>query len=188
MRRLVVLPLLTLVLACSYNPLVEPELADSPDLSVAQKAGGKGNVVKMVPFKMKGNWRFASFGNASICDDVSGTAHIQFIEWEGTATHMGKVTGTNVNCFGPGAPMMRPLLAQGGVIKAANGDVLNVFGDEAVVSVFSDYSFEIGPVNFIGGTGRFENTVGWYVLHGEDVIGAGPATMTGEISSVGSSK
>jgi hypothetical protein len=39
-----------------------------------------------------------------------------------------------------------------------------------------------------GGTGRFENAVGQYRLFGEDAIGAGPFTLEGQISSVGSSK
>ena len=84
--------------------------------------------------------------------------------------------------------MSRPLLAQGGVITAANGDVLNFFSEDPPFSVNLDYSFEIGHVAFVGGAGRFENATGWYQLHGEDAIGAGPFTLTGEISSVGSSK
>jgi len=188
MRKLVFLPLLTLALACNDSTLIEPELAFTPELSVAQARSGQGDVVKMVPFKMKGNWEYASDGNGSICDDVSGTAApIQFIEWEGTATHMGKVTGTNVNCFGPGDPMTRVLLAQGGAFKAANGDVLNAFEAAPTLSIFPDFSFEIGPVNFVGGTGHFENAVGWYHLFAESIFG-GAFTMEGQISSVGSSK
>lgn len=188
MRKLVFLPLLTLVLACNDNTPVGPELALSPEMAVAQAKGGMGDVVKMVPLKIKANWWYATEGNESICDDVSGTAYIQFIGWEGTATHMGKVTGTNVNCFGPGEPMNRELLAHGGAITAANGDVLNIFGTRATLTLFLDYSFEIGPADFAGGTGRFENATGWYQLYGEDAIGAGPGIMVGEISSVGSSK
>jgi hypothetical protein len=176
------------LVACGDNNLVEPEPALSPELSVAHKKGGMGNVVKMVPFKVTANWWYASAGDASICDAVPGTAAIQFIEWEGTATHMGKVTGTNVNCFGPGDPMSRSLLAHTGAITAANGDVLTIFGTRATVTVFPDFSFEIGPADFAGGTGRFENATGWYQLYGEDAIGAGPGKMVGEISSVGSSK
>jgi hypothetical protein len=189
MRRLFLFPLLLFSVACSDNMPVEPEMDLSPELSVATERGGMGDVVKMVPFKLKGDWGYASEGDATICDEVPGTALIQFIEWEGTATHMGKVTGTNVNCFGPGEPMNRPLLAQGGAITAANGDVLKVFGTEATLTIFSDFSFEIGPVDFVpGGTGRFENVTGWYQLHAEDAINAGPFTLEGEISSVGSSK
>ena len=188
MRKLVFLPILALAVACTDTTLVEPELAVSPDLAVAQAKGGMGDVVKMVPLKIKANWWYASEGNESICDDVSGTAYIQFIGWEGTATHMGKVTGTNVNCFGPGDPMSRLLLAHGGAIKAANGDTLNIFGEEAILTINMDYSFEIGPAAFSGGSGRFKNATGWYQLYGEDAIGAGPGKMVGEISSVGSSK
>lgn len=188
MRPLVFLSLLTLAFACTDNTPIEPELSLSPEMSVAQARGGMGDVVEMVPFKVKGTWWYASDGDASICDEVPGTAAIQFIEWEGTATHMGKVTGTNINCLGPGDPMTRPFLAQGGTITAANGDVLMAFGDEVTLSIFPDYSFEIGPVSFVGGTGRFKNATGWYQLYGEDAIGAGPFTLTGEISSVGSSK
>ena len=188
MRRIFFLPLLTVVFACADNAPIGPEMSLSPEMSVAQAKGGMGDVVKMVPFKVKGTWWYASDGDASVCDEVSGTAAIQFIEWEGTATHMGKVTGTNINCLGPGDPMSRPFLAQGGTITAANGDMLIAFDDEVTLTIFPDYSFEIGPVDFVGGTGRFENATGWYQLHGEDAIGAGPFTLTGEISSVGSSK
>ena len=188
MRRLVLLPFLTLVFACADDTPIEVEMSLTPEMAVAQASSGVGDVVKMVPFKLKGTWWYASDGDASVCDQVPGTAAIQFIEWEGTGTHMGKVTGTNVNCLGPGDPMARPFLAQGGAITAAIGDVLIAFSDEVTLAVFPDYSFEIGPVDLTGGTGRFENATGWYQLWGADAIAAGPFTLTGEISSVGSSK
>lgn len=188
MRRLISLPLLTLVLACTENTPIEPETSLYPEMSAVHARGGMGNVVKMVPFKVKGTWWYASDGDASICDAVPGTAAMSFIEWKGTGTHMGRVTGTNTNCYGPGAPMARPFLAQGGAFTAANGDVLIAFGDEPVLSIFPDLSFEIGPVDFSGGTGRFENATGWYDLYGENALGGGAFTLTGEISSVGSSR
>jgi hypothetical protein len=188
MRQLWILPLFALVIGCADSTFVEPDIGTTPNLAAAEGAKGQGNVVKMVPLKMKGTWWYAFEGDESVCDDVPGTATIQFIGFEGNATHLGKVTGTNVNCFGPGDPMSREFLAQGGEFKAANGDVLIPFGTEATLSLFGDYSFEIGPVDFVGGTGRFENATGWYRLYGADAIGAGPFTMIGEISSVGSSK
>lgn len=189
MRRLWILPLLALAIGCADSTLVEPELAGSPDVLAAEKADGKGDVVKMVPLNIKGTWWQAFEGDPSICDDVSGTDYIQYIEWEGNASHMGKVTGANVNCLGPGPQGGRPLLAQGGEFIAANGDVLRVFGERATLTVdLTDFSFEIGPVDFAGGTGRFENATGWYQLYGEDALTGGAFTLVGEISSVGSSK
>jgi len=188
MRRFFFLPLLTALFACAETTPIVPEMSPSPETSVAQAKGRMSDPVKMVPFRLKGVWWYALEGDASICADVPGTAAIQFIEWEGNGTHLGRVTGTNTNCLGPGDPMTRPFLAQGGAITAANGDVLVVFGDEATLSILSDLSFEIGPVNFVGGTGRFENATGWYQLFGEDAVGAGAFTLTGEISSVGSGK
>ena len=188
MRQLWILPLLALAIGCADSALVEPDISATQDLVTSEKGHAQGDVVKMVPLKMKGTWWYAFEGDESVCDDVPGTATIQFIGFEGNATHLGKVTGTNVNCLGPGDPMSREFLAQGGEFKAANGDVLKVFGTEATLSVFPDLSFEIGPVDLAGGTGRFENATGWYRLYGADAIGAGPFTLTGELSSVGSSK
>ena len=51
-------------------------------------------------------------------------------------------------------------------------------------------SYMIGPVLLTGGTGRFENAWGWYLLSGDYSAGPGGGdyTLKGMISSVGSSK
>jgi hypothetical protein len=46
MRKLAFLPLLALAVACTDSTLVEPELAVSPELAMAQAAGGMGDVVR----------------------------------------------------------------------------------------------------------------------------------------------
>ena len=187
MKRALVVPLLLVAgFACTDDSVTSPEVPAAEALGQAPVASARAEV-KTVPFKLQGDWWYAD-GDPSICDGVEGTASVQFIAWEGTATHLGPVSGSGVNCYGPGDPLSRTLLAQIAEFHAANGDALYAFGEEATVLIFPDFSFEIGPVDFNGGTGRFENAVGWYRLYGDDAIGAGPFTLEGEISSVGSAR
>lgn len=195
MRMLVILPLLIVVLACSDRPLVEPESADSPDLSVALKKGGKGKISKLVPLKLKGTWQYGATGNTAPCDDYPGSVP-RFIEFEGTGTHLGRFSGTATNCMDlSGLPEVIRIKSQTTRMVAANGDVLLSQGtadDDPPIGLMLDplVSYSIGPSLITGGTGRFENASGWYMLSGDYSMGpqGGDYSIEGEISSVGSGR
>lgn len=190
MKKLVVLPAVFLILACQdYNPL-RPDLGVPPELAVAPLQGGSGHVVKMVPFKAEGTFWRASEGDASPCAALPGATAV-FLAWEGTGTQLGYHTGTGTNCVRIEADGSRVLLSQTAIFVAANGDLLFTHGsanqDGTGMIVYPDMTWEIGPVPFVGGTGRFENAMGWYHSSGENPMG-GAFAMEGMISSVGSSK
>lgn len=156
---------------------------------MVQAQGGMGDLVKMVPFKMKGTWWNVDEGDPTPCEAFPGSVPLS-LEYEGTASHMGRSTGAVTNCFGPGTPGSRPFLAQSGTTRAANGDLLYAYGTASggtAMIIHADLSFEIGPVPLVGGKGRFANAEGWYHLYGDNIAG-GDFTYVGEISSVGSSK
>jgi hypothetical protein len=193
MRQLWILPLLALAIGCADQTLVEPDLAAAPDVASAQDSHHPGDAVKLVPMKMKGIWWNPETGNAAPCARFSGSFPT-FIEFEGTATHMGRVTGTGTNCLSIHPDLGLIVLSQTAWMTAANGDVLLADGtmdDDPPIGgdLIPGVSFSIGPVLFDGGTGRFENAAGWYTLQG-DYSGdpGGKFTITGMISSVGSSK
>ncbi len=195
MRKLVILPLLTLVLACSDNPLVEPESVDSPDLSVALKKGGGVKAVKLVPLKLKGPWQYGATGDTRPCEDYPGSTPA-FIEFEGTGTHLGRFTGTATNCMDySGLPDVVRIMSQTSRMVAANGDVLfsqGTVNDDPPIELIRDplVSYSIGPSQITGGTGRFENASGWYMLTGDYSMGptGGDFLVKGRISSVGSGR
>jgi len=193
MRKLFFLPLLTFALACSDNTLVELELAVSPELAVAQARGGQGNVVKMVPLKMKGTWAYGATGDESPCEAFPGSV-ATFIEFDGTSTHMGRIIGRATNCMDfSGLPVVA-ILSQTLNAMSANGDLLfgqGTVDDDPPIGLVVDpgVSYMIGPVLLTGGTGRFENASGWYLLSGDYSMGpGGNYTLKGMISSVGSNK
>ena len=190
MRKLFFLPLLTLALACADNTLVEPETAFTPGLSAAEAPSSQGTLVKMVPFSMKGTWWRGSTGAPELCDGIEGSFP-SYPTWEGIATHMGRGTGAATNCLSIQSDGSYFLHLQSATFVAANGDLLFAFGSEAddgtQIIVHDDMSFEIFPVPFVGGTGRFANATGYYHLYGES-LGGGAFTAEGLVSSVGSSK
>jgi len=194
MRKLVFLPLLTLALACSDTPILEPDLDASPDLVVAQKKGGQGDVVKMVPFKAKGTWWNGS-GDEEACEEYEDQypdVYPGFPEWEGTGTHVGRFTGKTINCIEDRVNYR--LISSTQELVAANGDILYLYGteDDGIELVIDwtdpNLSWAILGAKIVGGTGRFDNATGeWFSLSSPSLFG-GPFTIVGEISSVGSSK
>ena len=186
MRKLIAVPALLLILACQDRTPFDPILTAAPDVAVSER----GDLLKMVPFEMKGTWWPTAVGDASPCAPYAG-AIPRFLEWEGTSTHMGLVTGSATNCI-----VIQPngsylLLVHSTKTTAANGDILyargSAAGDGTVLLVHPGLSFEIWPALMVGGTGRFENAEGEYHLYGDNLFG-GTFTMEGWISSVGSSK
>lgn len=173
---------------------VEPEIVLDPEMSLALEKGGMGDVVKMVPLKIKGTWWDGS-GDEDWCEEYEDqypNVYAVFPTWEGTGTHFGRLTGQTVNCIEDN--VFFRLISHYSVLEAANGDMLYVYGSEddgtEMVIDWTDpnLSFEILGAQIIGGTGRFENATGeWFSLSSPSIFG-GPFTVVGEISSVGSSK
>lgn len=187
MRKLILLLPLLLTFACDGGTLIEPEMALSPDVGLTEAAAKNAGVVKMVPFSMTGEWWYGESGPATDCESP---AYEVYPTWEGQATHMGRVTGVATNCMEViGGSYV--LYVQSGAITAANGDILYAHGTAAddgtqIVADLDAGTFEVFPVPFVGGTGRFANATGYYHLTG--TLGGGPFSATGWISSVGSSK
>jgi len=190
MKKLVPVIAIFLILACQDSNPIEPEPEIAADLTVVQANGRMSKVVKLIPFKAHGTWWYPEEGDASSCAQFPD-GEPMFIEWEANATHLGLHSGSATNCFGPGPIPGRPLLSHSSMMVAANGDVLLGFGSAAEdgtgLIIYPDLSFELGPVPFIGGTGRFEGASGWYRVVAEHMLG-GAFIMEGEISTVGSNK
>jgi hypothetical protein len=190
MKRLIAVSAVILILACEDQAPFQPDLVGDPELALAQAAGGQGDLVKAVPFKMKGTWWPTAVGDASPCIPYPG-AIPRFLEWRATSAHMGLVAGFATNCIVIQPDGSYLLLLHATRTVAANGDLLYARGsaadDATVLLVHPDLSFEIWPAPIVGGTGRFENAEGEYHLYGDHLFG-GAFTMEGWISSVGSSK
>ena len=195
MRRLLFVPVLTLLVACSDGNPLQPkgELSltpEQPELIV----GAEQAEAKMVPFKARGTW-WGTPGDATEaeitdCVAVGGTVDV------GTGimnvSHLGRSGYRFLNCWGEVG-----LVYQVGRITAANGDELYFFGPgELGWEVFEvdwvEGTYEIGFVWFTGGTGRFEGASGRFMTSGDAFYGDdgwyGTELWDGMISSVGSSK
>lgn len=195
MRKLLLLPFLIVSVACGDYTPVEPENEVSADLVVATAQGGDRHVVKMVPLKWKGTWWYAETGDPAPCERFSGAVPA-FLEFDGTGTHTGRVTGGGTNCLDVSGYPAIAVFSQTLLAIAANGDEL--YGDGTIndsppmeVTIDPGVSFQVGPVLFTGGTGRFENASGWYMLSGDYSLfegNGGQFTVKGMVSTVGSSK
>jgi hypothetical protein len=188
MRRLILLPLLSLVFACNDNTLTEPELAISPESGLLQAAARDGDAVKMVPYKGKGALMIV--GVVAGCGDDPGLLSVS-VAIEMRATHTGRSNIAMTNCF---TPAMEFIETDTGIITTANGDLIYVYGslaDYGTTHPFhSDGTYEFGPVHFVGGTGRFEGATGkfeaWGVMDESGLTGT--VISEGWISTVGAKK
>jgi hypothetical protein len=191
MRRLLsLLSLATVAVACGDGTSLQPETQDGPDLATVAAARVGPAMAHMAPFKMKGTFTSSVSTDASLCAAYPGAIAI-LIDFGGTSTHLGRIDGMAHNCVMVGSDGSRTLMSQTGTIAAANGDVVYAHGtaaqDGTSVVYAADGSWRLGPVPFTGGTGRFANATGYYVISGPDPLG-GPYRSAGMISSVGSSK
>jgi hypothetical protein len=166
---------------------VVPDLEVATELAVAQAPQGHGNVVKMVPLKVEGTWWWSTEGDHGVCGEGVVTYPLAF---EGTGTHLGRVTGTVTHCCMPDGTFQSHTM----MMVGANGDILYTHGTPAADGtewiLAPDFdSWEILTVPLVGGTGRFQNVTGWYDLSGNGFASmVGSFTLEGMISSVGSSK
>lgn len=167
-------------------------IAVRPKPSVAA-AGGRGDGVHMVPLSTKGTWSEVSTGDPSHCQGFPGSFPV-FNEYEGTSSHLGRVTGASTTCLGIASDGSLVFFAFGGAIRAANGDLLSYYGSAfddppATLTFVPGVSFVFGSLRFVGGTGRFRNAVGRVRLSGDYATGAGGNFVgKGMVSSVGSSE
>jgi hypothetical protein len=193
MKKLIVVPALLLLMACQdHNPLQPaPEL--TPELALAQARGEPGDVVKMVPFRATGTWRLvgADFSGCGGRSDWVTT----FVELVGTGTHLGGFSSVSENCWStPDGGITWVYETQSGAIRASNGSLLYYFASleefGSTHPFYADNTWALGPVHFVGGTGRFAGADGVYSGWGtnnEEKTG-GTFTLEGMISSVGSSR
>jgi hypothetical protein len=189
MRKLFPVPLLILAFACSDKMPVEPELAISTELGLAQTAARNGDAVKMVPFKAKGTVMIV--GMVPECVGDAGLLSVS-VEIRVRATHAGRSVIAMTNCWTPN--MEEFVETETGTITAANGDLLYIHGSAEDYGTthpfYPDGTWEFGPLHFVGGTGRFDGAEGWFDSWGtiDETGTAGTLISEGWISSVGSSK
>jgi len=156
------------VIATSLALLIQSPLAAAP------KKGGP----KLVPFK--GRWVGESLGSTATEDPniVEESA-----EGGGNATHLGKYSMSATS-----SSTLDTLLAGGEhVFTAANGDqVFATFTGEFLVGEDGLIDGEL-DATITGGTGRFENSTGYYTFRvtTDPVTLKSVATFTGKISGPG---
>ena len=151
---------------------------------------------KMAPFRGSGTW-----WDAAEPEPGDGEELVSFITIEGTATHLGRFQGYetfHIKVFWMnGVPVPYAYVKEYGKFTAANGDEMHFegcaeeFGSELIL--FDDFSgFLVKGVHLVGGTGRFENAVGWYdiwVTFSDELDRTtGTWELKGEISTVGSTR
>jgi hypothetical protein len=189
MKKLIVVP--ALLLACQDHNPVQPAPDLTPELALVQAPVGKGNIVKMVPFRDGGTWWYVAEGDPTPCQEFHGAFPV-FVAWEGTGTRLGRFTGSETLCL----DAFGRLVAYSNQWTTANGDQLfgygSILGDPPVQMIYEPgVSWEISGVFFVGGTGRFHRASGSVRYVGDHSLGAnvgGIYTGDGWISTVGSGK
>lgn len=179
MCRIALLPLFVFVFACSDNALVQPQ----DYLAVA----AADHVTKMVPLEGTGTWWVVGFSYGCEGDPdnlvVHGAGELNLL-------HLGVSKWSFSNCTTPG---FDALISQTATVTAANGDELFWYGSADMGNRFSlptPTTWEMGPMWFVGGTGRFEGATGELHAWGETTVDitSGTIEVGGMISSVGSTK
>jgi hypothetical protein len=172
-----------LIFGC--DTIVEPEqtvLETGQAETVTDGDFGK----KMVPFRGSGTYEFAGL------DIVDGVVVLE-VEIEGRATRLGRLEGFETMRFSydPDGPdgLFGDYLSSSSTWIAANGDELHDEGSVEHGSVLQYHEplgtgFSLTGVRIVGGTGRFENAVGWYDIWINHTPGGTSGTweLEGEIS------
>jgi hypothetical protein len=186
MRKLALLPLIALSLACQDTTPVEPDLAYVSGPAQIQTVDRGQRIMVPVPFKATGDWWIVGY-DFTQCEGESGLVSV-FMEAEIRGTHVGRSQMAFSACWD-----VDDFVSTQGTITAANGDVLNFRGsaaeDGTTHPFFPDGTWTLGPVSIIGGTGRFQNAQGEYNGHGTfDGETGGTMVSEGWVSSIGSGK
>ncbi len=198
--RKMLIPLLGLLVvfaACDEFPVRQP-LAPEASLEFHQDAiqdaePALAKAGNMVPFKGKGTWQAVEF----IFPDPDVMEMEIVVEFEGTATHLGRFqavwTGRYIFILVDDAPVPTEYLSHSDMYTAANGDKLYGVGsvDEGTEHFPDDdgIGFLLTGIDIVGGTGRFEGAEGCYELLTIATVGfpfpGGTWELEGEISRPG---
>lgn len=186
MRPITAFAALFLVLGCQDRYPLAPDLEVGPELDLAAAAQARGDRVKMVPLKLKGTFWVEYFG-PGFCEGSADNFRMVF-PLQGTGTHLGRFTGSGVNCYSPTGEF----LSQATTMTVANGDELHTYGSPGLGTggtMNPDGSATTGPLFIEGGTGRFEKAEGSFFLWvSNTTLAPGTFRVHGQISSVGSSQ
>ena len=120
---------------------------------------------KLAPFRGSGTYQYADFA-----PDFDEMEIEIVVALEGRATRLGRFQGIETYRFKfmimEGAPVPTEYLSHSSTYTAANGDELHIEGSVEHGSGHEWYvdgtGFSLTGVHIVGGTGRFENAVGWY--------------------------
>lgn len=172
-------------------------LAVTQSSAAGAQPNGRGNAVKMVPFRGSGTYQYVDF----IPDFELQQIEI-VVALEGTLTHLGRFRAVERYHFEfiimEDALVPTAYLSHSATYTAANGDELYIEGSGELGSELVWYSddtgigFSLTGVWIAGGTGRFGNAEGWFDLwinrSADPEATGGIWELGGEISSAGSSK
>lgn len=188
--------------ACSdsnvKNPMGPfPVIESTASSASLTSSAGVNEEPKMVPFKGKGTYKYIKYLPDFEKMEIEITVAI-----EGTATQLGRFQGEMSVLFEfmliDEMPVPTGYLSHSGKFTAANGDELHNDGsaDNGTYLEFTmppGSGFSLTGIHIVGGTGRFENAVGKFVLLvSRDPYDPAPPGGTweieGQISTVGSTK
>jgi hypothetical protein len=142
-------------------------------LAISLLLGSLPVVAAERPFALTGN------GSSTFITDGAGNIIGANVTASGTATHLGMWTAVGSVQFTPDPYNPGRLLSSGAAtVTAANGDKL-----QFVVNGALDPSTgtDMGPIRFIGGTGRFAGVSGG----GDFVVELNPATGAFKLTAIG---
>jgi hypothetical protein len=120
-------------------------------------------------------------GSSTFFTDASGNLAAN-VTVSGTATHLGLWTATGTVHFTPDPNNPGRFLSSASLaVIAANGDKLNI---TLSGNLDPAAGFDTGPIQFVGGTGRFVGATGSgvFVVELNPATGAFTTTVTGKIN------
>lgn len=166
-----ILAIFLFALSCSQETVI-----DSPENLEAVNASAKiGEKVKR-PWKIRSSGTFQAIGpSAADCSDPDLPVAI-LLEGSGNASHIGLYDVAITWCTNPDFDLAAEENFIGGVLTAANGDLIN----------FESTSFNGDSVDYIvtGGSGRFEGATGAFNL-ATTQFEVDPATGAGTYTNAG---
>ena len=151
--------------ACQKDEIQQVKPVETENILL--KAGHGGPM--MLPFKGKGTYQYLAFVPDFEEMEIEITVVI-----EGTATQLGRFQGWITMLFDfilvNENPVPIGYLSHSSIFTAANGDELHhegIAGPQGPIMEFSEppgSGFSLTGIPIVGGTGRFENAVGEFVL------------------------
>jgi hypothetical protein len=156
MRKLALLPLLTLALACDDSTVLQPDESLVPEIAVRRDAP------KMIPLKGTGTGEFVVFGEPG-CDTSRPAEETRY--WAATGemqvTHLGKTSFWYDECW---EADYSAVYDQRLTLTGANGDQLVLlYNDACGAPPPEGYDFKCN-FDVEGGTGRWDGATGYGFL------------------------